>query len=152
MFLHYLVSFGTDLVPQAVVLAEGTHGPDSWNWNLYTQTYQNLWGKPAREDWKITYILDRITADTKKPIELGMVPDIPRFDALAFEFYAAFLKKPVTVNRLWTMNETLIRQNDYVLLSESDQGFAKFFAPEVNRVDEYILARPQLFHFAESFT
>jgi hypothetical protein len=105
-----------------------------------------------REDWKIDYILERITSNTKEPVRLGIVPDIPRFDALAFEFYAAFIKKPVTVNRLWTMSEPFILGNDYILLSETDQGFAKFFAPEVHEVNQYILSRPDSFHFVESFT
>jgi len=149
---HYVVSFGTTVVPQAVVLAEGIKGPESWNWNLYTQSYMDLWGKPAREDWKIEYVLDRVTAGTNRPIRLGMVPDIPRFDALAFEFDAALLEKAVTVNRLWTFAEARIVDNDYVLLAEQDQGFAKFFAPDLDRVRRYVLDRPETFAPVESFT
>jgi 4-amino-4-deoxy-L-arabinose transferase-like glycosyltransferase len=149
---HYLVSFGIATVPQTVILAEGIKGAESWNWNLYTQSYMDLWGKPAREDWKISYVLSRVTSNANGPIRLGMVPDIPRFDALAFEFCAAFEKKPVKVNRLWTFDEATILNNDYVLLAEGDQGFAKFFAPDLDKVNRYILDRPGTFVPVESFT
>src|SRR5439155_1691445 len=57
IFQHYLVSFGIRALPEQVVLVHGTKGFFDWNWNLYTQTYFGLWGRPAREDWRIEHVL-----------------------------------------------------------------------------------------------
>jgi hypothetical protein len=152
IFQHVLVSFGIPFLPESVVLAQGTKGADPSNWNLYTQEDEGLWGKPAREDWKIDEVLNRITLGKNEPVTLGIVPDIPRFDSHAFEFYIAFRRKPITLNRLWQFDESLIAGNDYVLISETDQGFARFFAPDVDKVTQYVLSRPQTFELVESFT
>ena len=45
---HYLVSFGVRRLPETVVLAKGIEGPLSWNWNLYTQRYFDLWGNARK--------------------------------------------------------------------------------------------------------
>jgi hypothetical protein len=152
MFQHVLVSFGMKSLPETIVLAQGARGSDPWNWNLYTQEYEGLWGRPAREDWKIDDVLDRITPGTNTPVRLGIVPDIPRFDSLAFEFDIAFRRKTVTINRLWRYDEAFVRRNDYILISEADQGFAKFFAPDADKVSHYVMSDPQTFHVVESFT
>jgi len=150
-FQHYLVSFGTRRLPQAIVLEQGTVGPDSYDWNLYTQTYSGLWGRPAHEDWKIDHVLDLVTPVGGRRVQLGLVPDIPRFDSQAFEFYIALRNLPVTVNPVRTSDESAILKNDFILVSENDQGFAKVYAPDLERVNEYILSQPRRFHFVEWF-
>ena len=48
MFQHYLVSFGIQALPEKVVVASGVQGPISWDWNLYTQSHFDLWGRPQK--------------------------------------------------------------------------------------------------------
>ena len=149
---HYLVSFGVRDLPPAVTLAQGLKGPLTWNWNLYTQQYFDLWGPPAAEDWKIQHVLDGITAGNPSSVRLGIVPDIPRFDSIAFRFYAALDKLPVTVNQVWAFNQSQIADNDFILVSEKDQGWAPNFTRDVDRIDEFILKHSEAFHLVERFT
>lgn len=147
---HYLVSFGVRQLPEEVVLLTGLEGPFTWNWNLYTQTYFGLWGPPRAEDWKIEYVLEKVGAGGG-PVRLGMIPDIPRFDATAFEFYIAKSRRPVVIHRLWSYDEEAIRDNDYILMSETDQGFTRFFAQGIDRINRFILDRPESFEVMEWF-
>ena len=149
---HYLVSFGVPQLPPAVVLAKGGDGPVAYHWNLYTQSYFG-WGPPGREDWKIEYVLQRMTS-RGGPVQLGMVPDIPRFDNLAFEFYITLRKLPVRVVRLAMFDEQAIVSNDYVLVSEKDDGFepGSYFTSDLKRIHQYITNRRDMFHLLESFT
>lgn len=151
LFQHYLVSFGVRHLPETIVLTKGIEGPLSWNWNLYTQSYFGLWGAPAREDWQIERVLDRVTSVEGQTVRLGMIPDIPRFDALAFEFYIALRKEPVVIHRLWAFDEPALWNNDYVLMSEKGQGFAEFFSRDLKRINRYILDRPERFEVLEWF-
>jgi Dolichyl-phosphate-mannose-protein mannosyltransferase len=148
---HYLVSFGIPQLPPAVVLAKGGDGPVAYHWNLYTQSYFG-WGPPAREDWKIEHVLQRVTS-REGPVRLGMVPDIPRFDTLAFQFYITLQKLPVSVIRLAVFDEQAIGNNDYVLISEKDDGFepGSYFTSDLKRIHEYVNARTDTFHLIESF-
>jgi hypothetical protein len=132
VFQHYLVSFGIPRLPAAVVIAKGGDGPVSYDWNLYTQRYFG-WGPPAREDWKIEHVLRDVTAAPGTAVRLGMVPDIPRFDTLAFEFYITRNRAPVTVNRLAIFDEQSIGSNDYLLVSEKVAGFepGAYFTPDL---------------------
>ena len=57
LFQHYLVSFGIRNCRRPLFYAKGVEGPLSWDWNLYTQNYFELWGPPAREDWQIERVL-----------------------------------------------------------------------------------------------
>jgi hypothetical protein len=151
LFQHYLVSFGISRLPDAVVLAEGSTGPHSWHWNLYTQHYAGLWGKPAPDEWKIDYVLSKVASPAGSRRRLGIIPDIPCFDAWAFEYAIALRKADVVVNRLSIFDEASIRQNDFILVSEGDQGFVKYFTPDLERVNEYVMADEQTFQFVESF-
>src|SRR5205085_2094648 len=60
VFQHYLVSFGIKSLPESVVVMKGAEGPLSWHWNFYTQSYFQLWGPPAREDWHIEHVLNTV--------------------------------------------------------------------------------------------
>ena len=151
LFQHYLISFGVPALPPAVVLVKGPQGPLSWNWNLYTQRYFDLWGPPADEDWQIQRVLERVSAAQGGAITLGMVPDIPRFDSFAFNFYITLRKFPVTITPLWTYDEGQIRNTDYILVSEKDQGWAPQFSRDLDRINHYILEHTDSFSVVERF-
>jgi 4-amino-4-deoxy-L-arabinose transferase-like glycosyltransferase len=149
---HYLVSFGIPELPPAVVLAKGGDGPVAYDWNLYAQSYFG-WGPPAREDWKIEHVLQRVMSQGG-PVKVGMVPDIPRFDTLAFEFYITLEKLPVTVTRLTVFDERAIADNDYLIVSEKDEGFepGSSFTPDLKHIHQYISKQNDIFQLLESFS
>jgi 4-amino-4-deoxy-L-arabinose transferase-like glycosyltransferase len=151
VFQHYAVTFGTRRIPARVVLLQGVQQTMSWNWNLYTQDYFELWGPPAHENWKIEHVLENITAGRAGPVRLGLVPDIPRFDSFAFEFYIALRKLPVTVTRLSKFDDRGILDKDYLLISERSQGFAEYFAPDVTRANDYVFGHSEKFELVERF-
>jgi len=153
LFQHYLVSFGIPQLPATVVVAKGVEGPLPWNWNLYTQRYFDLWGPPAAEDWKIEHVLEAVSAPTAQPVRIGMVPDIPRFDAQAFQFYITLRKAPVIVNRLVTLDESAIAANDYILASSKEGGFeaGSFFTEDLKTINHFIAARAESFPVMETF-
>jgi 4-amino-4-deoxy-L-arabinose transferase-like glycosyltransferase len=148
-FQHYLVSFGIRTLPQAVVLMKGVEGPLSWDWNLYTQSYFGLWGRPAREDWKIEHVLQEVCAPNRR-VQLGLVPDIPRFDSFAFQFYIDLLRLPVHLRRNVIFDEPGIVENDYVLIAETDLPHSAASAWD-HRINSYILSHPEKFQMVERF-
>jgi hypothetical protein len=151
---HYLVSFGVRSLPPHVVVAPGLEGPLSWHWNLYTQSYFGLWGAPAKEDWRIEHVLQTVSRPNGPAVRLGMVPDIPRFDSLAFQFYVQLRNLPVTINRLGVFDQGAIASNDYILISEKDQGFepGSAYTSDLRNINHYIFSHPETFHMVESFT
>jgi 4-amino-4-deoxy-L-arabinose transferase-like glycosyltransferase len=150
---HYLVSFGIPQLPPAVVLAKGGDGPVTYDWTLYTQRYFG-WGPPATEDWMIEQVLQKVTASPEQPVRIGMVPDIPRFDTLAFEFFITLHRLPVVMNRLPVFDERAIRGNDYLLVSEKERGFepGSFFTSDLGHINRYIAGRGDAFLLLESFS
>jgi 4-amino-4-deoxy-L-arabinose transferase-like glycosyltransferase len=153
-FQHYLVSFGIRQLPEKVVLMEGAKGPLSYDWNLYTQSYFDLWGRPAQEDWKIQHVLDQVASPDRSIVRLGIAPNIPRFDPVAFEFYIALQNRPVTINRLWHFDENQMANNDFILVSEeanSASAFAAVLSPDLRQTTQHILGRPDSFRMLERF-
>jgi hypothetical protein len=129
----------------------GSEAQLSWHWNLYTQSYFGLWGPPAREDWKIEHVIAQVSKPERTPhVRLGIVPDIPRFDSQAFQFYVELLKAPVQLSRIQLLNEPAIMGNDYVLIAKNDQEHAASFAPDA-RVNGFITAHPERFQIADTF-
>jgi 4-amino-4-deoxy-L-arabinose transferase-like glycosyltransferase len=151
IFQHYLVSFGIPWLPPKMVLARGVSGPISWDWNVYTQNYLDVWGKPLNEDWQIERTLKEITASHKGMVRLGIIPDIPRFDSHAFEFYINLRHYPVVINKLWTFDEPAYFQNDYLLFSEDDQGFLPLSVPDWRRINSYVADHSQQFRMVDRF-
>jgi len=153
-FQHYLVSFGIPRLPEKIVLRDGVHGVLSYDWNLYSQDYFGLWGPPAREDWKIQHVLDTIVSSDGRQLRLGIVPNIARFDPVAFELYIALQNRPVTINRLWHFDAQAVSNNDFILVSEateSSSDFDKVLNPERGPITEYVLKRPDTFRIVERF-
>jgi hypothetical protein len=151
VFQHYLVSFGIPLLPERSVLVRGRQGPISWDWNLYSQTYFNVLGKPVRGDWPIEKILLEITSARPAPVKLGIIPDIPRCDSHAFEFFINLRHYPVIVNTLWTYDEAAFFQNDYVLFSGRDQGFLPYSSPDSERIISYIVDHAPEFRVVRTY-
>jgi hypothetical protein len=151
LFQHYLVSFGIRQLPERVVMLDGIKGPLSWDWNLYTQTYFQLLGPPAREDWKIEQVLSQVAEVQGPKVRLGIVPSIPRFDPEAFEFYSALRGYNLTVTRLWYFDEKAIAGQDCILVSEGDQGYAAFYSEDLDRINHYIMDRPDQYRLADRF-
>jgi hypothetical protein len=130
---------------------KGVEGQLSWDWNLYTQSYFGLWGRPAREDWKIEYVLKKVcTEAVSKPVRLGLVPDIPRFDPFAFQFYIDVLQLPVGLNKVTLFDSSNIQNNDYVLVAERNLDHPASLIPD-RRINDYIQGIPEKFHMEEWF-
>src|SRR5262245_33006697 len=83
-----------------------------------------------------------------------MVPYIPRFDTLAFEFYITLQKLPVRVVRLTVFDEQAIANNEYVIVSDKNEGFepGSYFTSDLKHIHQYINNRPEIFHLLESFS
>jgi hypothetical protein len=151
LFQHYLVSFGIRSLPESVVLVQGTKGFFDWNWNLYTQRYFGLWGPPGHEDWRVEHVLAMV-ADPKRPVALGIIPTIPRFDPEAFEFYIALHRYRIEMRRLWNSEVAAVASSDYILLSENDQGYATLFSQEMPKLNAFVLENPDRFELMERFS
>jgi hypothetical protein len=154
-FQHYAISFGTRWIPEQVVLAEGAGDALHRDWILYSQSYLGLWGPPAREEWMIDHVLDRVAGDPTGrppgPIRIGMIPDIPRFDWLAFEFRIAARRNPVTMHRLNVLAPEEILANDYILLSENAHGYPGLVPPEAEAISRYVAEGSESFVLLEAF-
>ena len=152
LFQHHLVSFGIRTLPEKVIIVRGVKQPLAYDWNLYTQTYFGLWGRPLWQDWKIAYVLDRVVAPNQQdPVRVGMIPDIPRFDSAAFEFYILARQDRVVVRRLNDLDTADIQNNDYILLSEGAQGYPGLISSEADRITGYVLDHPEAFEVIEWF-
>ena len=151
-FQHHLVSFGIRTLPEKVIIVRGVKQPLAYDWNLYTQTHFDLWGRPLWQDWKIAYVLDRVGAPNQQdPVRVGMIPDIPRFDSAAFEFYILARQDRVVVRRLNDLDTADIQNNDYILLSEGAQGYPGLISSEADRITGYVLDHPEAFEVIEWF-
>ena len=150
MFQHYVVSFGVPALPQTMILAKGVAGPLSWDWNVYTQQYFGLWGPPAKQEWQIENVLRKIARSDGQTVRLSLVPDIPRFDWLAFQFYIALGHFPVSATRLFVPDENAISQTDYILVGQVDQG-PQYAAGGTPTFGAYIASNPRRFEAVDSF-
>lgn len=152
VFQHYLVSFGIPRLPAAMILAKGGNGTISYDWNVYTQHYFG-WGPPAREDWEIEHVLEAVTTTGGALVHLGLVPDIPRFDTLAFRFYITLRRLPVTIDRLVIPTQEAIRDNDYILAPEGPLKLepGAYFPPALLDITNYIAQHPETFLLMERF-
>ena len=152
VFQHVLVSFGIPWLPESVVLMKGAGGPVPYEWNLYTQSYFGLWGKPEKQDWQIERVLQRVSEATTRPVRLGLVPDLPRFDLPAFQFAIELHRYPVTISRQLQPEEGSVLENDYLLLSIGQQTAFGSPAPHAKEINEYILSHEERFRAVDSFS
>jgi len=152
LFQHYLVSFGIPQLPRAVVLAKGGDGLISYDWNLYTQNLFS-WGAPAREDWKVERVLATV-AKAGSGARIGLVPDIPRFDTLAFRFYITRDRLLVSIDRLVVPDEGAMKVNDFILAPEGDlkREPGADYSPRFLDVAAYLAQHPETFSMVDRFS
>ena len=151
VFQHALVSFGIPWIPESVVLMRGTGGPVPYEWNLYTQSYFGLWGKPKNEDWQIDHVLQRVAMDPARPVRVGLIPDLPRFDQQAFQFAVESKQYPVAVTRQISAEEPSLLQNDYILMSAGRQTAFGSPAPHAKEINAVLLSHGDRFEVIETF-
>jgi 4-amino-4-deoxy-L-arabinose transferase-like glycosyltransferase len=155
VFQHALVSFGIPLLPERVTLIEGPASPVRYDWNLYTQTYFGLWGRPEQQDWQIEHVLNAVLADAERaphPVKLGLIPDLPRFDLQAFQFAIELNRYPVVLSRAFAADESDLLGYDYLLMSLGQQTAFGSPAPHAAEINAYIFDRPERFRMVDTFT
>ncbi len=123
----YAANFGVSWLPRTVVIARGYQGSLRWDWNLYTQDYFGILGRPRREDWKQAEILRRIAREAqahREPVSLAVVPDLPRFSAANFDLMARLAKMRIHVDHPQSAADGVRSFDgyDYVLMTEGNQG------------------------------
>jgi hypothetical protein len=148
VFQHYLVSFGIARLPDTVVLQSGLHGPLSWDWQLFTQKYFGLWGPPSREHWPIDRVLDQLPRMRNRPLRLGLVPDIPRFDHAAFRLQIALRRMSVIIHSVHDTAEASVNDNDFVLAGTAI--IDRYSAPNARAIGEYINVHSERFRLVET--
>jgi hypothetical protein len=148
---HILVSFGIPQLPERVVLRKGPEAPVRYDWNLYTQSYFGLWGKPEVQDWKIEHVLRRVSENSPEPAHIALIPDLPRFDVPAFQFTIDRDRYPVSIAYPSSADLSEILKSDFLLMSLGRQAAFGLRAPYAQEINDYILARPDQFPLADSF-
>jgi 4-amino-4-deoxy-L-arabinose transferase-like glycosyltransferase len=144
-----LVSFGWDALPGEVLIARGYQGSFSWDWRLYSQRYQGLVGPPLTAEWPQRQILEMLTSDLPEgeTINVGVVPDLPRFNHENLRLEARLLRLPVEVVRVSQLGpggRGLPGSLDFLIVSEGDQGME--WTTESNTlINAYVFARPDDF-------
>jgi hypothetical protein len=151
VFQHVLVSFGISSLPERIVLSRGTGGVVSYDWNLYSQTYFGLWGKPLREDWQIDRVLQRVSSESAGMVRVGLIPDLPRFDQPAFQFAIDLKHYPVVVGRQSSPEEQSLLSNDYLLMSLGEQTAFGLPAPHAKEINAFILEHADRFQISDEF-
>jgi 4-amino-4-deoxy-L-arabinose transferase-like glycosyltransferase len=152
VFQHALVSFGISSLPERVVLMKGPDGPLHYDWNLYSQNYFGLWGKPERQDWQIERVLKKVTAEGTRLVRVGLVPDLPRFDQPAFQFVIKSRGFPVSIRQEHQAGRASLMENDYLLVSLGEQTAFGFPAPHADQINAYVRNHPDSFQVADIFT
>ncbi|HYK89361.1 MAG TPA: glycosyltransferase family 39 protein [Acidobacteriota bacterium] len=150
----YMINFGVRWLPERVVLLEGYQGSLRWDWNLYMQNYFGILGPPRDEDWRLQEILSGVRKDaiaTGLRPNVGLVPDLPRFNVSSFNLYARLLKIPVGVGRLLLTTQGLypLEAIDYVVTVEGDQGMS--WTTQENRKVNQLISGSKIFLLLQRF-
>jgi len=152
IFQHVLVSFGISSLPERIMLSRGNGGVVSYDWNVYTQNYFGLWGKPMREDWQIDRVLQRVSSESSGTVRVGLIPDLPRFDQPAFQFAVDLKHYPVVVTRQFATDVSSLLSNDYLLMSLGEQSAFGSPAPHAEEINTFILDHAERFRIADEFS
>jgi 4-amino-4-deoxy-L-arabinose transferase-like glycosyltransferase len=152
VFQHVLVSFGIPQLPERIVLMKGPEGPLPFDWNLYTQNYFNLWGKPEDQDWHIERVLQRVSAGATGTVRIGLIPDLPRLDVQAYRFAIDLNGYPATIDRQFEPKEQSLLENDYLLISLGRQTSFGSQAPHAEEINAYIESHPERFRLVDTFS
>ena len=118
-----LITFGVRAWPDSVPI----YSSRALEVNLYAQSYEHLVGPPRREDWKIVPILKRVMEDAGRQgignPQLGIVPDLPRFNHFDFIFYSRLQAIPVSADRMALYSQLdQPSKVDYLLIKSASQG------------------------------
>ena len=151
-FQHYMISFGIPALPEKVMIARGTDDRLHRDWILYSQVYLDLWGPPADEDWKIPYVLERITEGSGgRTVRLAIVPDIPRFDYGAFEFHVRARGDAVVIQPPGNFDPEVGPGSDFVLAAEGPHGYPGLVPPAAERFSRYLREHPDEYEAIDRF-
>jgi 4-amino-4-deoxy-L-arabinose transferase-like glycosyltransferase len=150
-FQHVLVSFGIPQLPQQIVIRKGPGGPIPFDWNVYSQTYFNLWGPPGREEWHIDRVLRQVAAGASTPVRIGLIPDLPRLDVQAYRFAIELQRYPITIDRQFSPEESSLLENDYLLMSVGKQTAFGSRAPHAEEINAHIRSHPDRFLLVDTF-
>ena len=152
VFQHSMISFGIPALPKEVVIAKGPDDALHRDWILYSQVYLDLWGPPADEDWKIPYVLARVTEGNQgRAVRLAIVPDIPRFDYSAFEFHILARKAAVVILPPGQFDPEVASNSDFVLAAEGSQGYPGLIPAGADRINQHLREHPDEFEVIERF-
>jgi hypothetical protein len=152
VFQHVLVSFGIPQLPERVVLMKGSEGPLPFDWNLYTQNYFNLWGRPERQEWHIERVLQHVSEGATRTVHLGLIPDLPGLDVQSYRFAIELKGYPVTIDRQFEPGEKSLLENDYLLMSVGRQTAFGSQAPHAEEINAYVESHPDRFRLVDSFS
>jgi hypothetical protein len=131
---------------------KGSDGPLPFDWNLYSQSYFDLWGRPERQDWYIERVLQRVSMGATRTVRLGLIPDLPRLDVQAYRFAIDLKGYPVTIDRQFEPEEKSLLENDYLLMSVGRQTAFGSQAPHAEEINAYIEGHPTRFRLLDSFS
>jgi hypothetical protein len=154
-FQAYAVNFGVSWLPQRIILAEGYQGSQRWDWNLYTQEFYGIFGRPRREDWKMDEIFRRILQEAtggRTPVRLAVVPDLPQFNHQTLLWRARLLGLPIRPDHPQSAARGIhsFDEFDFVLMTEGDQG-EPWSTRENGVLNRIILDHPERFRLVEMY-
>lgn len=123
----YAVNFGFPWLPPRVVLLRGYQGSLRWDWNLYLQDYFGILGAPRRESWPQDDLLNRVREHASPGTagrSLGLIPDLPRFNAANFLLRSRTLGLGLVVDHIQAEPSGIASFDgfDYVIMVEGNQG------------------------------
>lgn len=118
-----LITFGIKAWPDSVRIYDSP----TVQVNLYAQSYEHLVGPPRREEWKILPILKRTKEDASQQgigdPQLGIVPDLPRFNHFDFILYSRLEATPIQIERIAQFSQLdPPAKVNYLLIKSGSQG------------------------------
>ncbi len=118
-----LITFGVKSWPDSIRIYNST----ALQVNLYAQSYEQLIGPPRREEWNIISILNCAMEDAAREAigntQLGIVPDLARFNHFDFMLYSKLHSIPVQVGRIAQYTELDPPSKvHYLLIKSGAQG------------------------------
>jgi 4-amino-4-deoxy-L-arabinose transferase-like glycosyltransferase len=154
-FQAFMSNFGVSWMPNRVVILPGYQGTYRWDWNLYLQSYFDIWGKPRKEDWKQDEILRKIEEDSnQKKVQpsLALVPDLAWFSEGNFALYAKMRRLPIRIHHLTSAAEGIHSFDgyNYILMTEHDQGMS-WTTGASSVLNQIIVDNPQVFRLVQVY-
>lgn len=151
----YAINFGISWLPPEVILSKGYQGSFRWDWNLYLQHYFHILGAPKAEDWKQDAILDRLVDDAQRrqvPLNLALIPDLPRFNSINFLLFARLRGMALRIDHLSLAQSGIpfFDGYNYVIVTEKEQGMP-WTTQESVALNQIIMNENQMFRLLGVF-